>query len=122
MVSKAPTVAAYLKELPADRKATMQALRKLIKKIAPTSKESMEYGMPCYWVDGVAIVGMNAQKHYYSLYICDTDVVARNRKLLGKLSCGKCCIRFRKLADLPMELAERIIREAIDQRMAKGNA
>jgi hypothetical protein len=46
MQSKATTVAQYLKELPADRRATVAAVRKVVlANLDPVFEEGMGYGM-----------------------------------------------------------------------------
>ncbi|MBL8759785.1 MAG: DUF1801 domain-containing protein, partial [Phycisphaerae bacterium] len=51
MQSKATTVAAYLKELPEDRRAAISAVRDVIlKNLDPTFEEGMNYGMIGYYV------------------------------------------------------------------------
>jgi uncharacterized protein YdhG (YjbR/CyaY superfamily) len=117
MQSKATTVAAYLTELPEDRRACMKTLRALIRKAAPTATECMRYGMPSYEL-GELLVSVAAQKGHYSLYVGDTKLLERYRKELGKLSVGKSCIRFRKLEDAPLDVIARIIAEAAQRRAA----
>ena len=49
VMSRAQTVTAYLKELPADRRAAIAAVRKVILKNLPKGyKESMNWGMITY--------------------------------------------------------------------------
>lgn len=49
MQSKATTVAQYLKELPAERRAAIEAVRTVIRKNAdPLIEEGMQYGMIGY--------------------------------------------------------------------------
>ena len=50
--SKAPTVAAFLKEADATRRPALTKLRKLVREMLPSSDESMAYGMPTYQKDG----------------------------------------------------------------------
>lgn len=113
MVSSATTVAAYLKELPADRRADLAKLRALIRRTAPGFKEAMKYGLPCY--DGLCAFA--SQKNYISFY-ADPVVVDDFRKELGKLNCGKGCIRFRHLDDLPPGVVEAILRQTVKLRKA----
>jgi len=47
-----------------------------------------------------------------SLYVCDTAVLQEYKKKLGKLDCGKGCIRFRKIEDLPLDVAGAIVAKA----------
>ena len=57
MQSKAPTVDAYLAEVPADRRAALQEIRRLCKTHLVGFEENMAYGMPGYSRDGTIEVG-----------------------------------------------------------------
>jgi hypothetical protein len=64
------------------------------------------------------VIGLAPQKNYLSLYVC----MVRDGKYLpelyaerlGKVSVGKSCIRFKKLADLNMTAVEEIVAEAAE--------
>jgi len=123
MRSKAKTVEGYLKELPPERREVVAAVRKLVRKHLPKGyEERIAYGMIGYGVplaaypdtpsgQPLAYVAIAAQKHYYSLYLMSVDAGSGEERALraafakaGKaLNMGKCCIRFRRLADLEME-------------------
>ncbi len=121
MKSGAATVDAYLAELPEDRRATLTALRALIEKHTPSTVEkSMQYGMPVYSLDGEMLFAFAAQKNYLALYGCG-GVFDDFRTELGKLNCGKSCLRFRSEKELPLALAERILVAALKRRR-EGNA
>lgn len=139
MQSKAKTVDDYISELGADRKEAIAAVRKVIlKNIDPAFQEQMQYGMIGYSVphsvypagyhcdpkQPLPFAGLASQKNYMSLYLCsaynDTefDSWIRNafEKLGKKLDMGKCCIRFKKLSDLPLDvIAEAFRRVRCDQ-------
>ncbi len=108
MQSKAKTVNEYLAEIPADRREALTTLRLLIKKSAPAVEESMQYGMPSYALNGM-LLGLASQKHHMAFYCCD-DVIERYRPRLDKLSCGKGCIRFRRIGELPLDLISEMLR------------
>jgi uncharacterized protein YdhG (YjbR/CyaY superfamily) len=110
MQSQARTVDAYLAEVPPTRRPALATLRKLIRKIAPAAEETMRYGLPTYLL-GDMFCALASQKHYMALY-CREEVVDRYRSRLDALSCGKSCIRFRQLEDLPMTVISSILREA----------
>jgi uncharacterized protein YdhG (YjbR/CyaY superfamily) len=94
MQSEAKTVAAYLNEQTPETQKILKALRSVIKKTFPQGKDKMAYGMPSYEWRERAILGYNAQKNYFSLYLCDFDVLANMKSTLGLKNCGKCCWRF----------------------------
>lgn len=115
MTSKATTVSQYLKELPPDRQAALGTLRALINKIAPHATEGMDYGMPIFG-DLCAIA---SQKHYMAFYACDIDIMDSHRSQFGRLDCGKCCLRFKRIEDLPLPVIESILK-AIMKKRKKG--
>ncbi len=113
MQSDAKTVPAYLKQLPVERRAALTNLRAMIKRLAPSLKEVMAYGMPAFARDGEPLIALASQKHYMAIYICYSPVMNRYRKQLAKLDVGKGCIRFRHYADLPLDVIEKMIAEAV---------
>jgi hypothetical protein len=131
MQSKAKTVAEYLASLPASRRKEIKAVHKVIKKHLPKGyREGMQYGMICYAVPlklyppgyhcaantPLPYAGLAAQKNANSLYLCVfmdklTDAWFRKAfKASGKrLDMGKCCVRFKKADDLPLEVIGKAI-------------
>jgi hypothetical protein len=127
--SKARTVAAYLAELPPERRRALEALRRVVRANLPAGyREMIGFGMIGYGVPlsaypdtynghPLAYAGMAAQKHYFSLYLmgvyADEDLRKRfesaYRKSGKKLDMGKCCVRFKTVEDLPLD----VIGEAI---------
>lgn len=128
MQYKSDTPDDYIKQLPADRVAPMNALRKVIKKNLPNGfEETMTYGMigyvvphklypPGYHVDPKLPLGLMAiasQTNFVALYHMG---LYADRKLLAwfteayakcvptKLDMGKSCIRFKKPDLIPLGL------------------
>jgi uncharacterized protein YdhG (YjbR/CyaY superfamily) len=115
MTSQATTISAYLAELPADRRAALSELRELIHRVAPQTVEAMAYGLPAFG----DLCALASQKNYLSLYVCESDLVQAWLPQLGKVSCGKGCIRFKRLADLDLSAFEGLLRDIL-QRRAQG--
>jgi uncharacterized protein YdhG (YjbR/CyaY superfamily) len=129
MKSKATTVAAYLKELPAERRAVIAAVRKTIRAHLPRGyTEGMAWGMIGYEIplnrfanthNGKPLLyaALAAQKNNYAVYMMCvyTDPKSLTRlkdsyKKAGKrLDMGKGCVRFKKLEDLPLDVVGEII-------------
>ncbi len=142
MQSRATTVVSYLAELPPERKAALQAILKVIRKnIDPAFKEGMQYGMIAWFVphklypagyhcdpkQPLPFAGLASQKNYMSLYMgclyTDGSELARLQKnwlATGKkLNMGKCCIRFKKLDELPLDvIGEAFARIKVDRFIA----
>jgi uncharacterized protein YdhG (YjbR/CyaY superfamily) len=112
MTSKATSISEYLEELPPDRRAALGELRALIHRVVPKTVEAMQYGLPAFG----DLCAMASQKNYMALYVCESDIVKANLAQLGKVSCGKGCIRFKRLADLNLNAVESILREILKLR------
>lgn len=138
MQSKATTVAQYLKELPADRRALVAAVRKVVlANLDPVFEEGMGYGMISWHVPHrvfpagyhcdpkmpLPFAGLAAQKNYLSLYLMSVYAEREEEEWLRaefsqagkKLDMGKSCIRFKTLDDLPLA----VIGQAIARVSAK---
>ena len=110
MPAKPTTAGAYMKALAPDRKKAMTTLRSLVKKTLPKAKESFEYGVPAYQIDGTFVAGLASQKQYLALYVCEVDVLKEFPGEFAHLNCGKSCIRFRKMEDLPQATVKKVLR------------
>jgi hypothetical protein len=144
MQSKATTVAQYLKELPDDRRATIKAVRSVVRaNLDPLVKEGMQYGMigwyiphavfpPGYHVDPkipLPFVALASQKNYCSLYLMalygdETPGEQWFRKAWAKtgkkLDMGKCCIRFKRAEELALDvIAEALRRISVADHLAE---
>lgn len=116
MKSEATNVPAYLEEIPEERREALGKIRSMISSLVPQATEGMEYGMPTYSLDGF-LFALASQKQYMALYISDTDLLEEYRNRFGKLNLGKSCIRFRKLEDLPLDITEELLQEAVRRRL-----
>ena len=113
MQSKAKTVDEYLKEVPIDRQAVLERLRKCCLKILKGYSEDMEYGMPCYKKNEQVEVAFASQKNYISLYIAKHDVVKKNKVALKGLEVGKACIKFKKPEQVDFQLVQKLLQETV---------
>ncbi len=127
MQSKAATVEQYLKELPEDRRAAVEAVRRVIlKNLDKGYEERMSYGMIGYAVPHrvypagyhcdptmpLPFAGLASQKNHMSLYLMGLYNNAPGEKTFReaweatgrKLDMGKCCIRFKKLEDVALDV------------------
>jgi hypothetical protein len=126
MQSKATTVAKYLAELPADRRAAISAVRQVILDNLPAGyEEGMQYGMIGYYVphsiypagyhcdpkQPAGYAALASQKNYMSLYLnvytdpkLEREFRAAWAKSGKKLDMGKCCVRFKRVEDLALDV------------------
>ncbi len=134
MQSKAASVKEYLASLPDDRRAALEAVRKVVNSnLNKGFEEGMSYGMIGWHVphsvypDGyhcnpeqpLPFAGLASQKQAMSLYLMciygdakQRDAFVADWKKSGKkLDMGKSCIRFKKLDDLPLDVIGRAIKQ-----------
>jgi|CXWL01.1.fsa_nt_gi hypothetical protein len=139
MQSKATTVREYLAELPAGRRAAIQAVREVIlRNLDKDYEEGMQYGMIGYYVphhvfpagyhcdprQPLTFAGLASQKNYMSVYLMscygESEVEKWFRsawtKTGKKLDMGKCCIRFKKVEDLALDVLGEAIRRVPAQK------
>ena len=125
---KPATPAAYFASLPDKRRAEVKALHHAIRKNAPGLKPFFvhRYGIVGYgpyhykYATGregdASIIGLSSRAQYISLYVMGNrggkSIAEAAKSKLGKASVGKCCIRFKKLADLNLSGAMALVREA----------
>ena len=132
MTSKATTVRDYLAGLPPDRRSAISAVRQTILKHLPKGyEEGMQYGMIGYYVphstfpagyhcdpkQPLPFASLASQKNYMAIYMMcvygDDDTrqwfEAEYRASGKRPDMGKCCVRFRTLEDLPLDLIGKAI-------------
>lgn len=106
----------YLAAIPAERRASVDALRALVKRAVPAASEAIVWGMLGYAIEGRPFVAIASQKKYLSLYLCDLytqpALLKKHEKALSKLKMGKSCINFQSVDELPLATIEAIVAEA----------
>lgn len=131
MQSKAKTVAEYLASLPSDRREVIEAVRKVIlANLDSDYEEGMQYGMIGYYVphrvhpegyhcdpkQPFPFGGLASQKNYMSVYLIPVygEAEGEFRKAWlatgKKLDMGKCCVRFKKLDDVALDVIGATVR------------
>jgi uncharacterized protein YdhG (YjbR/CyaY superfamily) len=118
------SVAEYLESLPAERRAAIQAVRKLINKHLPMGyRETFAWGMITWSVplevypdtyngQPLCYAALGNQKNHMALYLMSAYMASPQQKRLvagfraagKKLDMGKACIRFKSLDDLPLDV------------------
>ena len=121
---KVTTAKEYLASLPAERRRSLEAVRKVILEHLPKGyKESVGFGVLTYAIPlevfpdtynkaPLAIACLAAQKNHNSLYLMGAYGDPKQRKALEdgfrkagkKLDMGKSCVRFKSADDLPMDV------------------
>lgn len=144
--STAETPDAYLAELPEGRREMVQAIRDVINANKPAEVvEIMQYGMlgwavphhiypegyHCSPDQPVPYVSVANQKATVSLYLfclyVDEELpewFAQEVKASGrKLNMGKSCVRFKKMADIPLDtIAQTLQKMTLERFLARYTA
>lgn len=124
----ASTVEEYMQQIPVERKAAMEKLRKAIKQNIPKGfKEVMSYGMigyviphklypPGYHCDPklpLPFMNIASQKNFIAVYnmglyadkkLMEWFTSEYAKRVPGKLDMGKSCMRFKKPEQIPFDL------------------
>lgn len=132
MQSKAITPEEYVSELPEDRKHAISEIRTVILKNLPAGfSEVMAYGMMGYVVphsrypkgyhcdpkQPLPFLGLASQKNYIAFYhmgLYDKELLTWFKERWAsvskkKLDMGKCCVRFKKPEEVPLDLIGELV-------------
>ena len=109
MQSTAPTVEAYLSEVPADRVEALTLMRVLCREAMPHLQESIAYGMPAYHLNGAMVTAFASQKNYIAFY-AGQAAIDTHRSALKGLSLGKGCIRYSRPAQIDFSVVRSIFK------------
>ena len=127
--SRATTVAAYLAELPPERRKEIAAARALVRKHLPRGyQEAMGYGMITWAVplsayphtrdkQPLCYAALAAQKNFNTLYLMVSDAdnasyewLAGEFEKAGKrFDMGKSCLHFKRFDDLVPEAIGKVV-------------
>lgn len=125
---KSPT--AYINSLPEPHKSDIAELHSIISKTVPSlksevftsaSKTFIGYGIYDYKTKSGCegkwfTIGLSSNKNNIALYACIIHdgkyIVEAYEKKLGKVHCGRSCIRFKKLADLDVKVLKQLLKDA----------
>ena len=104
------TVDAYLADLPADRRAGIETMRRTITAAAPDATETISYEMPALYTDGRLLVSYAAFKQHYSLFPASGAVIAALGDELTPYLAGKATLRFPASRPIPTDLVTRVVK------------
>ena len=119
MNNQSKEIDGYLQTLSESRREALTTLRSWIHTTLPDATDVIEYGMPGVYQDAL-ICSYKSQKNYMSLYM-DVEIVEKHKTELDEagLNCGKSCIRFRRIEQLPEETIKTMLRETAEKQAAE---
>ena len=114
-MAKYATVDEYMANLPDDRRAAMETLRRAVLEAAPLATEAIAYNMPALRLNGKFLISYEAYKAHYSLFPW-TDRMARELGAeLGPYMHGKGTLRFAADEPIPTGLVRRIVQLRLEE-------
>ncbi|MBV8532024.1 MAG: DUF1801 domain-containing protein [Candidatus Eremiobacteraeota bacterium] len=109
------TVNQYMRALPRNVRACLEAVRHTIRSAVPEAEETMSYGMPSFVLGGKKLVWFGAFKSHVGFYP-GAAAVAAFEKELSAYNTAKGSVRFPYGEPLPLELVDRIVRYRVRHR------
>ena len=108
----------YLKNVPSEKRAELERIRKIAKEFLPGCEETISYGMPTLKLNGKSIIGFDAHKKHIGIYPFSGSVISKIKELNSyETSSGAIRVPFDKL--MPKSLIEKIISVRLGQLKLK---
>ncbi len=113
-------VEAYIAASPAESRARLKMLRKVVRSAAPHAEETISYGMPFYKYRG-ARVSFTLFKKHIGLFGVSSVLKEHQRELTGYPQSTKGAIRFPLDKPLPASLIGKLVKARMngDRRTAR---
>jgi uncharacterized protein YdhG (YjbR/CyaY superfamily) len=109
-MADAPTsVQDYLAALPAEPRAALESLRRVIASAAPEATETFSYGIPGFKVRGRLLLSYAAYRNHCSLYPASRAVLEACGEELKPYLSEKATVRFQAKEPLGDALVKRIV-------------
>jgi uncharacterized protein YdhG (YjbR/CyaY superfamily) len=113
------TVEEYLKDVPAEKLAALEKLRKTIRSVVPNAEEYISYGMPTFRYRGRGLVSYAAFKDHCSLFPLNSTLIKTYAEDLEDFKTSKGTIQFLVDSPLPASLVKKIIKARMKENEAK---
>lgn len=105
----AATVDEYLLELDATQRATLSAMRAMLRELLPGAEECISYGIPGYRLDGRVVAGFAAFRNHCSYFPHSGSVIPQMAKELRGYKTSKGTLRFESDQPLARPIVERLV-------------
>ncbi len=114
------TVDEYLAELPDDRRAVVEELRRTINAAAPDVTETIAYQMPSLrGPDGRFVLSYASFKSHYSLFPASDEVIKALGAEIQPYLAGQATIRFPTSRPIPMDLVTKVVQARVKENAAQ---
>jgi uncharacterized protein YdhG (YjbR/CyaY superfamily) len=113
-------IGAHLAALPQPQRDTLTALRATLRELLPHATESISYSMPCFKVDGVAVVGFDGFKDHCSYFPHSGNVVGSIAGVPAWCTvASKGTLQFPVDRPLPKTLVRKLVRARLREIAAR---
>lgn len=120
MKARPTTIDEYLAPVPAERRAALEKLRKIIKTIVPKAEECISYNLPAFRLEGKMLVGFGAAVKHCAFYPWSGATVKAFQAELKDFGTSKGAIRFQPEHPLPVSLLRKMIKARIAENVRRG--
>lgn|GEM_PF-4858212 len=87
MKKKPETIGEYLTAVEIGKRQALEKIRATIRRIVPKAEECISYGLPCFRLDGKALVGFGAAKNHCAFYPWNIGGTQVGQKVIWQVDC-----------------------------------
>jgi len=113
MARKPTTIDEYLSTVSAEKRRTLENLRKAIRKIVPKTEECISYGIPAFRVNGRLLVGFGAWANHCSFYPMSSTTLRKFQRDVKNFQTSKGTLRFAPDEPLPASFVKKLVQARI---------
>jgi uncharacterized protein YdhG (YjbR/CyaY superfamily) len=111
------TIDEYIAQFPAEIRARLESLRKVIRETAPEANEKISYNMPTFTLNG-NLVHFAAHKSHIGFYPTPSGIEVFKDKL-SEYNSSKGAVQFPNSKPLPLELIKEIVSFRVSENTKK---
>ena len=115
------TIDEYIAGFPQEVQAILQQVRETIREAAPDARETINYGIPTFTLQGGNLVHFAAFKKHIGFYPTPSGIERFKEELLVYEG-AKGSVKFPLDQPIPYDLIARIVAFRVEETLAKGNA
>jgi len=97
---------AYRDDVQGAQRELLDTIREVVLEVVPDVKEGIGHGM----LDYPGLANLAAQKSYVALYVAPA-VLEEHRESFPGVSCGKSCLRFKRLEQADPKALRRLLED-----------
>lgn len=99
----------YFQKIDPDKRAELQRIREIAKKVVPDAEETIGYGMPTLKYKGKAFLGFDVHKNHIGIYPYGGEEIEKLKDKLGDYGYSSGAIRVPFDHPIPESLLKEII-------------